>query len=544
MLKSFNKISLSINYHFLIILVSAYITLCLNHSFYEVFDRLARGANFGYLVWVKYFIYTAILALAFEILSVRLSVKYILSFIVLLSSVCGFYMESLGVVFDEDIIQSVFETHFGEALDMVSFGLVVHVLIFGVLPCVGVFYTQLKRPTLMRALRQKLVCMLALLALVGGSYMLVGKDIVFVFKSKSQKSLENILNPISPIRSLVQYWQHSKEQDFQHILVAQDAKLADSTPPQVVVFFIGESARSANFSLNGYARETNPYTESIRDRAKSGGADSEALISFKNFYSCGVITAISVPCMLTHYTRETYVHRNLSLYVNNILDIAQSVGYDVWYLGNNSGRCVGGCDRNIHHKIFYPSDSVDGVMLSDMKDIIKKARHNKQNTFIIVHGYGSHGASYASRYPKEFERFLPVCKQKELSKCTSTEIVNAYDNSLLYTDWVLAQIVEVLQEDLAQSPMRSMLWYVSDHGESLGEYGQYMHGGLGYTLAPEVQKHIPSILWFSKGWGELPRLAKAREDKNLSHDYIFHTLLHILGVQTRDYDKNLDIFSE
>lgn len=332
-------------------------------------------------------------------------------------------------------------------------------------------------------------------------------------------------NPIAPIRSTILYIQNSQERQFTPILIAQDAHLAANTPPQIVLLVIGESARSANFSLNGYPKPTNPYTESLN------------VISFKDFYSCGVITAISVPCMLTHYTHKTYTHRNLSLYVNNILDIAQSVGYEVWYLGNNGGKCIGGCDRNIAHKILYPTDSFDGVILPDIQHIIQNAQKRQKHIFIIAHQYGSHGASYVNRYPVDFTYFTPVCTHKELSKCDYEEIVNAYDNTLRYGDWVLAQMIHILQK----SSMRSMLWYVSDHGESLGELGQYMHGGLGYNLAPKYQKHIPSIMWFSTQWGQLPNLALNHINTTLNHDYVFHTLLHILGIQTQDYDENLDI---
>ncbi|CAM3302958.1 phosphoethanolamine transferase [Helicobacter labetoulli] len=519
-----------ISYHWLILIVSAYIALCLNRPFHQTFDSAALSAGFVYLVWVKYIVHIAILALAFEILALRVSVKYILIFVLLLCSVCGFYMESLGVVIDEDIIQSVFETHTDEALSMISLGLVMYVLLFGIVPSVVICFIKIKCCSFVKALRPKLFFMLVLAIVIGGSYMSMGKDIIFVFRE--QKILGDMPNPIAPIRSLVLYIQHSKERNFTPMLVAQDAVLGADSPKQIVLFVIGESARGANFSLNGYEKETNPYTKAFN------------VISFREFYSCGVITAIAVPCMLTHYTRETYTHRNLSLYVNNILDIAQSVGYDVWYLGNNGGKCVGGCDRNIHNTLFYPTDSLDSVMLKDIQAIIKNAEQNNQNTFIVIHGYGSHGASYTSRYPKEFERFTPVCEQKELSKCTNEEIRNAYDNSLLYTDWVLAQMIDMLKADSNgedSSSMRSMLWYVSDHGESLGELGLYMHGGLGYALAPKYQKHIPSIMWFSQSWGEIPHLARKRVEQELSQDYVFHTLLHILNVQTQDYDKNLDI---
>ncbi|TLD88501.1 phosphoethanolamine transferase [Helicobacter sp. MIT 03-1614] len=526
MLKYFKTFPrLYLNYHLLILLSSAFIVFCLNHFFNTTFNTTAHQVGFDYLVWLNGVIHILILALAFEIISLRLSVKYVIGIVLLLCSVCGFYMDSLGVAFDEDIIQSIFETHIDEAFDLMSFGLIKYILLFGVFPIVLLTFIKLKKKPFVRAFTQKIVFIIILSMLIGGSYGLWGKDIVFVFKA--QKKLEKILNPIAPIRSLFLYIQHSQEkQSFVPTLIAKDATLAKEIPPQIVVFVIGESARSANFALNGYVKPTNPYTNTLN------------VISFKEFYSCGVITAISVPCMLTNYTQETYTNRNLSLYINNILDIAQSVGYEVWYLGNNGGKCVGGCDRNIKHTIIYPTDSLDSVMLPDIKNIIANAHKMRQNTFIVVHQYGSHGASYSKRYPPDWTRFTPVCEEKELSKCTYEEIINAYDNSLVYSDWILAQMIENLQK---VDDMRSMLWYVSDHGESLGELGQYMHGGLGYTLAPKYQKHIPSIMWFSTGWENAPAKARERINHHLSHDYVFHTLLHILGIHTQDYQQALDI---
>ena len=213
MLEFFKKIfSHSISYHWLILIVSAYIVLCLNHSFHKTFDNVALQVGFGYLVWAKYIVHIVILALAFEILSLRLSVKYVVIFVLLLCSVCGFYMESLGVVLDEDIIQSVFETHTDEALDMISVGFIAYVLLFGVVPSVLVLFTKIKRFSLKKALREKLFFVAVLAIVIGGSYAAMGKDITFAFKT--QKALGDMPNPIAPIRFFAQYIQHSKEKNF------------------------------------------------------------------------------------------------------------------------------------------------------------------------------------------------------------------------------------------------------------------------------------------------------------------------------------------
>lgn len=514
-----------LSYHWFIFISSIFIVLCLNTPFFSHFKIQAQSAGFDYLMqgWQITLVFIVFLSLLLELLCVRWNAKIILSFVLLISSVCGFYMHSLGILIDEGIVQSVFETHLSEALDMVSAGMILWVLGFGILPCIILWKLPLKHVKFFKGVRQKVMVIIGLLTLLGIGYGFWGKDLVFVFKS--QKTLIFMPNPIAPIRSLVLYIQHSKEKHFALDLIAQDAKLSEFTPPQIVVFVIGESARSANFSLNGYARQTNPYTA------------MQNVISFKEFYSCGVITAISVPCMLTYYTQKTYTHRNLSFYTNNILEIAQDLGYEVWYLGNNGGKCVGGCERNIQRVKYYEADSLDGVMLPDIEHIISQAQNP---TFIVVHQYGSHGASYFNRYPSEFEFFTPVCKQKELSKCTQDEIINAYDNSLRYSDYVLSQIIDLLRA----SKLRTMLWYVSDHGESLGEFGQYMHGGFGYSLSPAFQRHIPSIMWFSDGWGDLQSKAEVKIDAELNHNFVFYTLLHLLGIETKDYDLKLDIFSE
>ncbi len=523
LISSLMRIFPNISYHYLTCIGALFIALCLNNTFNATFYQAAIESNFGYLNTYIQILHAIILMLGLEILCVRVSVKYVLGFVLILSSICAYYMDTLGVMINEDIIQSIMQTHLEQTLDMMNLGLITYVVVFGIIPCVLLAGIKLTKPSFRRATKQKVIIISLLCIAITLSYISLGKDIVFVFKA--QKHLENMPNPIAPIRSSFLYYQHSQESSFTPTLIAQDAHLAPNTPPQIVLFVIGESTRSANFSLNGYEKITNPYTSTLN------------VISFKNFYSCGVVTAISVPCLLTHYTHKTYTHRNLSLYVNNILDIAQSVGYEVWYLGNNGGKCVGGCDRNLTNILLYPSNSLDEVMLPDIEHIIKNAQKKRQNTFIVAHQYGSHGASYAERYPKAFEHFTPVCKQKELSKCTYEEIVNAYDNSILYNDYLLSQMVGMLEN----VSMPSMLWYVSDHGESLGELGLYMHGGLSYTFAPKYQKHIPSIMWFSKSQQAEAAIAKTHIDSELSHDNVFHTLLHILRIQTTAYDKTLDI---
>lgn len=166
------------------------------------------------------------------------------------------------------------------------------------------------------------------------------------------------------------------------------------------------------------------------------------------------------------------------------------------------------------------------------------SKSDSNNAFIVIQLLGSHGARYDLRYPKEFEIFTPTCKSDELSKCDKSHIRNAYDNSLIYTDFVVAQIIKMLQSSTARD---SALWYISDHGESLGEYNQYMHGGLPYTIAPNAQKQVPSYFWFKDSRNSHYDILKSRKDKAYSQDFVFHALLKLLEIRTKDYDKSLDI---
>lgn len=156
---------------------------------------------------------------------------------------------------------------------------------------------------------------------------------------------------------------------------------------------------------------------------------------------------------------------------------------------------------------------------------------------------GSHGPSYFKRYPLAFERFSPVCDNNQLDRCDRQSIVNAYDNSLSYTDYVLGQTIDLLKRN-SQRFDTGML-YVSDHGESLGENGLYLHG-LPYAMAPREQTHIPMLLWLSDGLARSAALdagcLRQQSGRTLSHDNLFHSMLGLMKVQTSAYRADLDLF--
>jgi glucan phosphoethanolaminetransferase (alkaline phosphatase superfamily) len=179
-----------------------------------------------------------------------------------------------------------------------------------------------------------------------------------------------------------------------------------------------------------------------------------------------------------------------------------------------------------------------------LKDLGERLRTIKRDTVIFFHQIGSHGPAYSERYPAAFERFKPACRAYELQHCSQQEVVNAYDNTIAYTDHVLSRQIEMLRA--AADTIDGLLIYASDHGESLGEQGVYLHG-MPYRFAPRVQKEVPMLLWVSDGYAQRAQLniscLRQRSKAPVSHDALYHTILGAAEVRDRAYDPSLDVLS-
>jgi lipid A ethanolaminephosphotransferase len=187
-------------------------------------------------------------------------------------------------------------------------------------------------------------------------------------------------------------------------------------------------------------------------------------------------------------------------------------------------------------------DCFDEVLVDRTRTL---AEHTPGDLVLVLHQKGSHGPAYFRRYPPRFARYTPECSFEDLSRCSREEIRNSYDNSILYTDFVLAELVRALA-GMSDRRDTAML-YVSDHGESLGESGFYLHG-LPYMLAPDVQTHVPMVFWMSEGFAarfgiDRDRLAQVAA-LPCSHDNLFHSVLGMLDVRTDAYDPALDLFRD
>ncbi len=265
------------------------------------------------------------------------------------------------------------------------------------------------------------------------------------------------------------------------------------------------------------------------------------VVSLSNVTSCGTSTGVSVPCMFSSLGRAAY-DKETALNQENALDVLFDHGVQILWRDNNSDS-KGVATRMKYEDFKSPTlnsecagECRDIGMLNGLDKYIK-ARAGK-DILIVLHQMGNHGPEYYRRYPKEFERFKPMCMTGELRDCSQEEIDNSYDNAILYTDYFLSNVIDLLKkydEDYATAML-----YVSDHGESLGEHGFYLHAAP-YLIAPKEQTHVPAIIWMGKNFDYKKDQLMPYKDDALSHDDLFCTLLVAfeLNSKTCEAKKNV-----
>lgn len=482
----------------------------------------------------------ALFLIFFAIFTILLSYKYVLKpafvFLFLTNSLAYYSSVNYSVVFDFYMIVNIFETNHGEALAYLSWSLVGYFVLYGLLPSAILIWYKVEYP------KSWLHSLLIRSGFVTTTLVIVIAIVLpffqqFSFVGRNNKSINALFLPMSYVFNTLRY---AKERVFpekiEYISLGDDAKVVKtSDKPILLVLVLGETARAKNYSDIAYKRDTNQYTK------------KQGIITFNNVFSCGTATAISVPCMFSKLTRSQYDSR-VAENSDNLLDILAKAGDNVVWLENNSS-CKGVC-KNVptyvpkSDKYCTGSVCLDGVLLDEIKP---HAQNLTKDTVIVVHLLGSHGPNYYKRYPQEFRNFTPDCSRNDVENCSIEEVINAYDNTILYTDYIISKLIE--QEIIANADhYNSMLLYVSDHGESLGELGMYLHGSP-YLLAPDEQKHIPMQFYISDQVAQNLNidkncLAKTVKFENLTHDNLFHTVLGLMKVQTKAYEQDLDAFAK
>jgi lipid A ethanolaminephosphotransferase len=517
-----------------LLMLGLYFTLILNYPFLSGFIKaIVQLQQYStlFLLSVPVLLFTLQL-LIFSLFSVRYIFKVIVISLILLSSLVFYAGLSYGVVFDYGMIQNVFETHTAEALMYLNVVSVLFFLVTGILPAVIIFKLNIRFQPLAKELfsRTKLIAMalVVLLIIVWGFY----SNYAAVVRNNSH--LKRFIVPTQFLSGGYKYLRDHYFTTPRAFTILDAAPVRASNPKQkkkLVLLVVGETARAENFAYQGYAKATNQYTEPYQ------------VNYFNQVSACGTATAVSVPCMFSSLNHENF-DRQVALSQQNVLDIAKLAGVDVWWLDNNSG-CQKVCERVASMRIEPTKTNplcdgkycFDDILLPPLAEKITNL--SQETTLIVVHMIGSHGPTYYLRYPDKFKLFQPDCPQSDIQNCSVEQLVNTYDNTLAYSDYVLSQMMALLQQ---QPELDASMIYLSDHGESLGENGMYLHG-FPYALAPSGQTHVPMWTWSNQA-DSIERSSCVRQltTQAYSHDNLFATLLGLLQVSSTLYQPIQDIY--
>lgn len=495
---------------------------CINALIYHVplyhfaIDNLDMGSAGGWMglasLFVVVFLFTAMLAGCVAIVSVSL-LKGILMLLSVGNAVAVYFIGTYNVVLDKSMMGNAFNTNMAEATGLFHPWLLVYVLLLGILPCWWIARSRLRPATLLVRLRFPIVC---LVVLAGWLYMASQS---WLWIDKHAKQLGGMVMPWS-------YLVNGGRFVADQMAPVERKMLPDAhflgNDKKVVVLMIGESARAQNFSLYGYDRPTNPSL-------------SHEKLTVYPAQSCATYTTAAVECILSHEPPQGFSKSEV------LTSYLQRHGVDVTWRTNNSGEPpmqVHAYERLGELKATCQGEECDydGGLLNGLDARI--AASGQQRLFIVIHLGGSHGPAYNTRYPQRFEQFKPVCASVQLDKCSGEELVNAYDNTIVYADHVIAQAIGMLKKLDGYS---SSLIYLSDHGESLGEYNLYLHG-TPWSLAPDFQKNIPFFVWDSAraAQGDKKPLLSTR---TVSQANVFHTIMGAFGMRSAIYNPELDLMT-
>lgn len=519
----------------LILITSFLYTIFYNFTFFSktiLVYPLTLG-NISFLISLSVILILAI-NIFLNTLRIKAVIKPFLISLFIFSSMTAFVMDSYKIVVDESMFRNIFHTSSNEAFDLLSPQFFGYLFFLGIIPSIWVAKLKIEFQSFKKELFARLSSIL--------SSALIILLLVFIFSKnyasflREQKPLRYYTNPTYYIYSFGKFVDSAiNEGKSKFQAIGLNAKIGPmDIDRELIILVVGETARSDRFSLNGYRKKTNPLLE------------KENVISFANMTSCGTSTAISVPCIFSNFGRNDFTNKK-AISTGNLLDVLNNTRrVNILWRDNNSNS-KGVADRLTYEDYkSAPTNTIcnpecrDVGMLKGLQGYIDSKKSG--DILIVLHQMGNHGPAYYKRYPSEFEIFKPVCKTSELEKCTNEEISNAYDNAILYTDYFLSNVIQLLKKN--SNTFETGMFYISDHGESLGEKGVYLHG-LPYFMAPDEQKKVASLMWFG---GELAQeidyiKLRKRITEPYTHDYVFHTLLGLMEVDTNLYKKDLDILN-
>lgn len=491
-------------------LLFSFINLILYHyPFYKfVFSNINVKSFNGILLLVSLTIATILAnALFFYILLFlfRSFGKWLLAVFFVINSIAVYFINTYGVIIDETMIGNIINTNYEESSSFLSFGLFAYIVLLGILPSVLLFKIKFVRTKLKRFLLHVFLTLVFLLSLA------FFNSSNWLWVDKNSKTLGGLVMPWSYTVNISLFYKHKNKQKP---ILLPNATI-NNTEKSVAVLVIGESARSNNFSLYGYEKNTNPLLSKIDN------------IYHYEAESCATYTTAGLKCILEHeYTNDLYETLPNYLYRNDVEVIWRTTNW-----GEPTVKTKNFQNKQALQELCAGEQcGYDEVLLNGLREQILAS--NKNKILVVLHTNTSHGPTYYKKYPEQFEKFSPVCKSVELANCTQEELINAYDNTIVYTDYILATLIQELKQ---LDEYNSSMIFISDHGESLGEKNLYMHG-MPASIAPKEQLDIPFIVWLSDD------SKKLKENQQHSQHNVFHSVLDFLKIESPIYDPTMSIY--
>ena len=451
----------------------------------------------------------------------RMVGRILLALLAVINATAVYFIMTYSVMIDATTIENVFNTRYSEASGFFSWSLWLFILALGVLPAL---YCLLQ-PVLIGKVRKMAVCCTTSLVVVLAVALLnVGQTL---FVTQHDTELGGLLQPWSYVVNTCRVISFSQDERAEEIKLP-DGKILNHEKA-VVVLVIGESARKANFQLYGYQRKTNPLLSKMAD------------LKVYQATSCATYT--------TAGTKAILEPKNTDDLYELLPNYAFRTGVDVAWRTSNWGEPPIHVDEYLTNDQLgeqYPDEDFryDAILMKNLRERI--ASSQKDKVLIVLHTSTSHGPKYVDKYPKEFEVFKPVARNVEEGEKNNAMLINAYDNTILYTDYLLNSLINTLR---SMSDWKSAMIFVSDHGESLGENKVFMHG-LPMKLAPKVQYEIPFLVWTSEDFRTYKPVSGGQHPSAvelpavLDQHYVFHSVLNLLSIQSPAYNKDYDIFKK
>ncbi|MCB1836321.1 MAG: phosphoethanolamine--lipid A transferase [Alcanivoracaceae bacterium] len=477
-------------------------------------------------------VHASVLVLLLVMVGSRFLLRPVLTVLFLLAAPAAYFSDRFGAVIDETMILNVLQTDPAEVRDLLTLEWLARIVLLGLVPVFLLWRAKIERRPLRVEWRSRLWLGTGALATAVVAILLFGSSYASFFREF--KPIRYYANPTYPLYSLGRFVAgtqnpaaptHVRPVDAQAHLPAVDHDR------ELMILVIGETVRADHFSLNGYVRETNPVLSSV-----------PGVYSYASVTACGTSTAVSVPCIFSRSRHDDFDVTEAPE-EENVLDVLQRVGVSVLWRDNNSSSK--GVATRVEYQDFKDArlnpvcddECRDVGMLAGLQEYLDE---QDGDVLVVLHQMGNHGPAYYRRYPKEFEFFQPVCKTAKLSECTDEEVINAYDNAVRYTDWFLGEVIGFLRKNEAR--YETMMLYVSDHGESLGEYGVYLHGAP-YAFAPDAQVSVPLVVWQGAHNDIDEESLKLKQYRPTSHDSIYPTLLDFFEVQDAGTDPVTELFT-